>query len=456
MVRPLLLAVAAVFTLVACPAPAPLAPVEGEGEEGEGEEGEEGEGEAAGSVAPGGACACDADCADDDGRAGYCGFGVCMTKASAACSAEGSTAECGAGSRCWPLFDGDTGTCWPDCAAHDCAGECDADGSCAPTQATVDRCDSQCAAICPGGGGDDCPANATATADGCVCNDGFDESDGACVSASAACAADGDCDDNFVCGPAGNCMLDVRAVPLSTVPACNDLPALLCDGDEAECGALVTFDPRDGLGYNDYPLNGETSADQYRSFIRRDLRQMITYAAAATACLGAGFPGNGGDLMLGDMSEADGSIPGTSDGQPGHPADCHERGFDMDIGYYQVNTPDNRLREVCDHIVGGEDQYHCVSETYGIDIWRTAMFLGKMMDHPQFRAAGVDGKAGDTLIEAAEQLCDRGFLDGRVCDEGLAVVYDRTAAEDIGWFQFHHHHFHVTILDQNGVGLPNW
>jgi hypothetical protein len=81
--------------------------------------------------APGSECSCDSDCAADAGHAGVCVFGVCMTRASAACATAGSTAECGAGSRCWNLTGFEGSLCWPDCAAHACAGACDGDGSCA-------------------------------------------------------------------------------------------------------------------------------------------------------------------------------------------------------------------------------------------------------------------------------------------------------------------------------------
>jgi len=117
---------------------------------------------------------CDADCQADDGHAGICVLGVCMTRASADCSDSGSTAECGAGSRCWFLMDFDQPLCWPDCAAHECAGSCDSDGSCAPTADTA--CDPACGSVCGATAPDftcsashpddgDCPA-------GQICRDG--------------------------------------------------------------------------------------------------------------------------------------------------------------------------------------------------------------------------------------------------------------------------------------------
>ena len=61
-------------------------------------------------------------------------------------------------------------------------------------------------------------------------------------------------------------------------PSCPNLPPLQCSG--ADCDDLVPFDPDYGDGYIDYPENGETWTNQYRSYIRRDLMMLIKYATA--------------------------------------------------------------------------------------------------------------------------------------------------------------------------------
>ena len=106
----------------------------------------------------------------------------------------------------------------------------------------------------------------------------------------------------------------------------------------------MAYSPRSGNDYWDYPLNGETESNQYRSFIRGDVRNLVSYASAWVRCMtkdrwnfGSGSNYEAA-LGLGDMSEADGAIPGESIGQPGHPAGTHVDGSDMDIGYYQLNT----------------------------------------------------------------------------------------------------------------------
>src|SRR5690606_27553718 len=60
--------------------------------------------------------------------------------------------------------------------------------------------------------------------------------------------------------------------------ACASLPPRDCTGTAAYCGALVPFEPVKGPGYDNYPLNGETATNQYRSFARVDLVMLIKWA----------------------------------------------------------------------------------------------------------------------------------------------------------------------------------
>ena len=114
-------------------------------------------------------------------------------------------------------------------------------------------------------------------------------------------------------------------------PQCDNLPPLHCIGGSEYCSELVQFDPAVGEGYVDFPMNGESWEDQFRSFVRRDLMMLISYASAKVACKSADWNyGNFAPLGLVDMSEADGSIPGTSVGYPGPPEGTHEDGKDID------------------------------------------------------------------------------------------------------------------------------
>lgn len=357
----------------------------------------------ANGVAPGGACSCDADCADDGGRPGVCIYGICMTKASSACSSPGSQAECPSGSRCWGLEGVQGGLCWPDCSAHTCAGSCDGDGSCVP--ASGDDCDPTCGTAC----------SCTATS----CGNGMQ-----CVN--------------------GECVPEVGAGPgAGPGPTCSGLPARDCTG--TDCGSLVVFNPRTNTAWDDYPINGETAANQYRSYLRKDLMMLVAYATSKTACKSAAWTtGNGGALGLGDMSESNGAIPGTAIGSPGHPPNTHTNGYDIDLAYYQLGTPDNKLRAICKHTnASGQDVYHCTEEPTKLDVWRTAFFLGAVFESTRTRVIGVDGKAGPKLLAALSTLCQNNWLSGASCGN-VALAYETTDT-GAGWYRFHHHHAHISL-----------
>lgn len=74
---------------------------------------------------------------------------------------------------------------------------------------------------------------------------------------------------------------------------------------------------------------------------------LVKYAAARVACLADGWDlGNHQPIGLGDMSEADGSIPGTSIGEPGRPDNTH-------AGFLTRPLPEGAVRRLpiggCDH-----------------------------------------------------------------------------------------------------------
>lgn len=432
-------------------------------------------------LAPGAACDCDDACADVDGYSGMCINGICMLEASADCSDAGSQAECPDGSRCWQVSDGALNLCWPDCDAFDCDGSCDDDGSCVFDEGST--CDNTCSDVCgppydgsedTGGGEEpDCPPNSSPTpeGDGCYCDDGYTPNEAltACVpicESDADCPGDeicgdfgcepppctpGSCAEGMFCNDEGDCQPDLGEVPGGTIPDCSDIPSWECT---ESCNSLTTFEPRQAHGYWDYPLNGETSDDQYRSYLRGDVVALVRFATAFTACRTADWDfGNGGDLGLGDMSEADGAIPGTSIGSPGHPDGTHTNGADIDIAYYQVGTGDNRLRAVCDHTANGADQYHCVSPPDRLDVWRTAMVLGAMHASPNVRVIGVDGQAGPLIVEARDALCDAGWLEPSMCGR-MNITYE-TEDEGRGWYYFHHHHFHLSVSSSRKSAEPS-
>jgi hypothetical protein len=293
-------------------------------------------------------------------------------------------------------------------------------------------------------------------ASSCAAGEVCDGASGLCI--NQPCTA-GSCQAPLVCDAgSGQCVVDVGTPPMGPIPSCPNAPAWQCSGGESNCGTLVAFEPDTGPGYWDYPINGETAQNEYRSYVRRDVMMMTKWAAYMVDCLAAswGF-GNLEPLGLGDMSESNGAIPGTSVGSPGHPQGTHTNGRDMDIAYYQLAAPDNRLREVCPHVSGGQDQYHCVAPPDDLDVWRTALFLGLLHQSPQLRVIGVDGQVGPLVDSAITQLCASGWLNTSACtSNGNAITYE-TVDMGYGWYYFHHHHFHQSFTDQNGnATVPNY
>lgn len=350
---------------------------------------------------PGGSCTCDADCEDVGSHEGVCIYGICMTKASGACASGGSTAECGAGSQCWYLSGNPQPLCWPECATYTCSGMCASDGTCEPTAAT--DCDPTCGAAC------------------------------SCTETS--CGAGNRCVN-------GECVPDVGAGPgPGPGPTCSSLPTRDCTSG---CSTLVSFNPRTTAHYDDYPINGETATNQYRSYLRQDLKMLVDYATAKTYCKSAMWTaGNGGALGLGDMSEANGAIPGTSIGSPGHPSGTHTNGYDIDLGYYQIGTADNRLRPICPHLNGSSEANHCTADPDHLDVWRHALFLGHVFESTRTRVIGVDGKAGPMIVSAMNTLCSNNWLSSTACNN-ISLAYE-TTDNGQGWYYFHHHHSHISL-----------
>ena len=227
-------------------------------------------------------------------------------------------------------------------------------------------------------------------------------------------------------------------------PACTDLPALYCAGDAAHCSSLLPFLPETGPGYLNYPINGETWEDQYRSYATREAMQLVKYAAAKVDCKAGGWSyGSLAPLGLGDMSEADGSIPGTSVGYPGHPPGSHEWGNDVDIAYFQLYALDNHLRAVGMHYEGPLDAYHLTGPPHALDVWRTALFIAYLAEHPRTRVVGVDGKIGPVVEEALDSLVESGWIDADL-RASIPLAYEEENT-GLGWFYFHHHHLHLSL-----------
>jgi hypothetical protein len=238
---------------------------------------------------------------------------------------------------------------------------------------------------------------------------------------------------------------------LESRPACNHLPPLECVGDDAYCSALVPFEPVHGAGYSNDPVIGETWENQYRSFLRRDLMMAIQYAAARVYCQTGGWDDSPLAILgLGDMSEADGAIPGTSIGYPGHPMGTHQWGNDIDVAYYQGGAASARLeadassmRPVCKHTEFGIFVWHCTEPPRLFDAWRTALFIASLAEHPLLRVIGVDGQAGPVIEAALDGLVQAGWVDASL-RSGIPLSYE-TVDEGMGWYLYHFHHMHISM-----------
>ena len=333
---------------------------------------------------------------------------------------------CPAGSECFRLQDDNT-VCLDTCnGADDCrAGyACQDPGACLPGCEDDDACE-----------GDQ------------VCND-----EGLC--ADPPCTPDS-CPAGTFCAENGQCQLDLGEPPPGPIPNCDDVhPVDDCGGAEAVCGRNRAFEPDQGPGYWDYPINGETQQNQYRSYCRLDLQDVVKYASAKVECLSQNWAfGNREPLGLGDMSEANGAIPGTAIGRPGHPEGTHVDGHDMDIAYYQMRSENNWLRPICDHHINGRDQNRCVAPPNNLDVWRTALWLAYAHDAQTLRIIGVDGQVGQLVDAAIDQLCDAGWYRGDACVRQRRATTYEVENEGRGWYLFHHHHFHISLGRQPANGL---
>ncbi|MCS6800078.1 MAG: hypothetical protein NZ898_16430 [Myxococcota bacterium] len=340
-----------------------------------------------------------------------------MTRASRACSAAGSSAECGAGSRCWGIAGADIALCWPDCATYACAGTCDADDSCAPRP--DGSCDPSCGSVC---GEAPCGPD---TPDG-YCPDGQACVGGACVEECSSSAPAGWC-------PSGATCMGGRCVPMSGCPTwectsrCTDLIEMPGSTDPRSPEARLA-------GYY-------IASPRYR-YLRRDLTMLIQYAACEVA---RAFPGTQPIALL-DLSQADGRTPGADVGRLRHPDGTH-RGDDMDLAYYVTdgtNDGDIVCGDGSDTNPNGvrgryNDGYFCTTEENIVDWPRQAYWFAMLASTPLVRVFGIDRTLPDDFRRELGRLLSEGRISRAQHDRALRLGY----GEEGGW-AFHHHHTHMS------------
>ena len=207
------------------------------------------------------------------------------------------------------------------------------------------------------------------------------------------------------------------------------------------CDELVEM-PLVGFGYVDVRVAEESLPATSTSYLRRDLMMLVQYAAAKVACKAATWnTGIGGPIALGDMSERDGSTPGTLWGMPRHPPNTHVDGLALDIAYFQRDTPDNHMRPICPHVWRGRERWHCVAPPTRLDAWRTALFIGAFLEEPRIRVIGIDGRAAKPILAAFDELCATRWIEPAACRRHKIEFETRAAGH--GWFYGHHNHLHV-------------
>lgn len=198
-----------------------------------------------------------------------------------------------------------------------------------------------------------------------------------------------------------------------------------CDRDDSKNDCLRIMQFPAPLQSDPYRFD---SAAEFQN-ARRELVMLVRWALAKTY---ERYPDEK-PLGLIDMSERDGSTPGTAYDDLRHPEGTHIEGNDMDIAYFQT-TPDNRARVVCQN-----DGYYCTSESNTMNAEVQAYFMAQLFSTSRVRVIGVDVTLEDDLVDAAQALYAAGAI-----TIGQKNAFSSMVASGSGW-PFHHHHIHLSL-----------
>jgi len=208
--------------------------------------------------------------------------------------------------------------------------------------------------------------------------------------------------------------------------------------DGMECDDFYSGSPAEGGPCNlimQFPRSNGTFEGSYPehppvwSSVRREVAYLIRWAADEVMDR---YPGTT-PLGLLDMSEKDGSTPGTLAGSLRHPSGTHVNGNDMDVAYYQNDGANNG-----DIVCPSHNGQFCTGPATLLDAERTAYFLAQIFLHPDLRIVGVDPVVADDVIEAADDLLASGAI-----SQYQRNRFDSKLAWGSGW-PFHHHHLHFS------------
>ena len=189
----------------------------------------------------------------------------------------------------------------------------------------------------------------------------------------------------------------------------------VCSGDD--CLDLVPMPGSDDPSSTEAQEAGYFVAAEPRyAYIRKDLSMLLIWAACQ---MRETYP-DIAPLALYDMSEQDGSTPGTDDGQPRHPPSTFENGTMFATAYYQTDG-DNGMQNVCgdgsDEAACGtagdfNDGFACTTTDTIVDLDQQRAFLELLAQHPDFAEMGVEQSVGETLDDSGLNV---GYGVGWVC-----------------------------------------
>ena len=390
---------------------------------------------------PGSLCRCDGDCENEQGFEGICVFGVCMTRASATCSAGGSRDGCPTGSRCWGLRGYEGSICWPDYASYpDCVGMEDSDGSCMYIEETRSVCDRSCASYCEatsrpeGGIGAACEGNDDCSHGTCYSNASAGWVDGYCMDFNCTDAS-APCDGGGICVPG----LSTTGSNICMQP-CGS--AWECIG--ADCDDIILVPgAEDGWSTEAREEGYYTAHGRAYSYLRRDLSVLVQWA---TCQMQQRFPGIA-PLALLDLTTSSGGTPGCP-GDCRHPNGTHT-GHDIDTVYYQTDG-DNDGQCICGdgsarcwngRADAYSDGYQCTTKENIMNLEQQVWFLAYMAHHPGWRIVGVDDTVCDDIREQAGAMLARGDIDSTIHRRITTLGCDSSHSS----WAFHHHHLHFSF-----------
>jgi hypothetical protein len=186
-------------------------------------------------------------------------------------------------------------------------------------------------------------------------------------------------------------------------------------------------------------------ASFYRRWIRRDVALIVSYAACEVH---RQFP-DADPLGLGDMSEENGAIPGTSKGHPAHPEGTHTDGYDMDVAYYQTDGT-NELQSVCgdgsdtnpNNKPGKYNDGSFCTTTENIVNWpQQVYFFAKLFEAERLRVLGIDQQLVSDLGAELKKQREAGLISDKI----FADFNDRIAWGAAGGWEYHFHHVHLSF-----------